>query len=339
MSAPIKPIGSALPRSKTMNAMVYDDYGDEGVLHAASITIPQRGSDELLIEVHATSVNPIDYRLRSGEMKGFLPGGFPRVPGYDVAGIVAECDADAPFQVGDRVMAFLDSVRGGACADYAVCGINSVAKLPSQMPMEEAAAIPLAGTTALQSLRDHGKMKAGDRVLINGASGGVGMFAVQIAKAYDCHVDAVASGHNHDFCMSLGADHFYDYEKTDFRESEERWDIVFDASGKSSYWKARPVMNEGGRYVSTEPDVKGMLVKLITWPLSKSGTVMLAKPNANDLRELIRLYERGELKVSIDSRYPMRDIAKAHHRVKTGVDHGKVVLLNDAPRAPANTGL
>ena len=94
----------------TMNAMVYDDYGDEGVLHVASVAIPQRDNDELLIEVHASSVNPIDYRLRSGEMKGILPGGFPRVPGYDVAGVVVECDADAPLQTGDRVMAFLDSV-------------------------------------------------------------------------------------------------------------------------------------------------------------------------------------------------------------------------------------
>lgn len=322
--------GQAKNIPASMNAMVYDDYGDEQVLHEATIAIPDRDTDEVLIRVHASSVNPIDYRLRSGEMKGLLPGGFPRVPGYDVAGVVVECGEDSPFQVGDRVMAFLDSVRGGACADFAACGIHCAAKLPAQMPMDVAAAIPLAGTTALQSLRYHGRMKSGDRVLINGASGGVGMFAVQIAKAHDCHVDAVASGDNRDFCLSLGADHFYDYEKTDFSESSERWDIVFDASGKSSYWKARPVMNDGGRYVSTEPDVMGILMKVITWPLSKSGTVMLAKPSATDLDELIRLYELGKLKVTIDSRYAMKDVSKAHHRVDHGVDRGKVVLLNHA---------
>jgi NADPH:quinone reductase-like Zn-dependent oxidoreductase len=330
MQSETQPAVQASQRPNQMNAMVYDDYGAVDVLHAATRPLPKRDADEVLIEVHASSVNPIDYRLRSGEMKGLLPGGFPRIPGYDVAGVVVESEMDSPFRVGDRVMAFLDSVRGGACADYAVCGIGSVAKLPTQMTMEVAAAIPLAGTTALQSLRDHGKMKPGDRVLINGASGGVGMFAVQIAKANDCHVDAVASGDNREYCMSLGADHFYDYEKTDFSSSEERWDIVFDASGKSSYWESRPVMNEGGRYVSTEPDVKGMLMKVITWPLSKSGTVMLAKPTAADLRELIRLYELGKLKVTIDSRFPMRDVAKAHDRVKHGVDRGKVVLFNDA---------
>ncbi len=227
-----------------MNAMVFENYGDADVLHQASIPIPTRSENEILVDVRALSVNPIDYRLRSGEMKGILPGGFPRVPGYDVAGVVAECETDSPFAVGDRVMAFLDSMRGGACAEYAVCGIDVAARLPAEMSMEMAACIPLAGTTALQSLRDHGRMAPGDRVLVNGASGGVGMFAVQIAKAFDCHVDAVASGENEDFCMSLGADHFYDYEKVNFTDSDERWDIVFDAAGKASYCDARDVMNE-----------------------------------------------------------------------------------------------
>lgn len=313
-----------------MQAMIYDDYGDASVLHAGTISLPRRLPGQVLIDVWASSVNPIDYRLRSGEMKGLLPGGFPRVPGYDVAGVIADCASDAPFTTGDRVMAFLDSIRGGACADYALTAIDTVAKLPSTLPIDIAAALPLAGTTALQSLRDHGHMKPGDRVLVNGASGGVGMFAVQIAKAYDCHVDAVASGENREFCLSLGADHFYDYEKTDFTKSKERWDIVFDAAGKASYCDARDVMNDGGRYVSTEPDVKGMLMTVLTWPLSKSGKVMLAKPNADDLRELIALYEMGKLNVTIDRRYDMTQLADAHRRVEQGVDRGKVVLVSES---------
>ncbi|EMI43817.1 NAD(P)-dependent alcohol dehydrogenase [Rhodopirellula sp. SWK7] len=309
-----------------MHAIVYDDYGDASVLHADEIPTPERLPGQILIEVHASSVNPIDYRLRSGEMKGLLPGGFPRVPGYDVAGIVADCADDAPFRIGDRVMAFLTTARGGACADYAVCAVDAAAKLPDDMSFELAAAMPLAGTTALQSLRDHGRMEPDDRVLVNGASGGVGMFAVQIAKAYGCHCDAVASGDNRDFCMSLGADHFYDYEKVDFTESSERWDVIFDAAGKSGFWDARDVMNPGGRYVSTEPDVKGMLMTALTWPFSKSGTVMLAHPRSDDLKELIRLYEAGKLKVTIDSRFAISQCADAHRRVESGVDRGKVIL-------------
>ena len=314
--------------TNTMAAMVYNDYGDASVLHADTIPLPQRSSGQVLIQVWASSVNPIDYRLRGGELKGLLPGGFPRVPGYDVAGVVADYDSDAPFAVGDRVVAFLDSIRGGACADYALTSVDTVVALPSKLPTDIAAAMPLAGTTALQSLRDHGKMKPGDRVLVNGASGGVGMFAVQIAKAYGCHVDAVASDENREFCLSLGADNFFDYERTDFTNSTQRWDLIFDAAGKASYCDARDVMVEGGYYVSTEPDVKGVLMTVLTWPLSKSGKTMLAKPNAADLRELINLYEAGELNVTIDGRYPMDEVADAHRHVEQGVDRGKIVLVS-----------
>ena len=311
-----------------MKAIVYDDYGNAGVLRQTHIPVPDRAGGEIMIAVRASSVNPIDYRLRSGEMKGLLPGGFPRVPGYDVAGVVAQADSDCDFKVGDRVMAFLDTVRGGACADFAVCSADVAAKLPDDMPYEQAAAIPLAGTTALQSLRDHGGIQSGQRVLINGASGGVGAFAIQIAKSYDCHVDAIASDEDRAFCMSLGGDHFYDYDATDFTELDERWNIIFDAAGKSGYWESRHVLLDGGRYVSTEPNVKGMLMTILTYPLSKSGKVMLAQPSGDDLSTLIGLYNLGKLIVTIDSTYPMFEAASAHRRVETGVDRGKVVLVN-----------
>ncbi len=290
--------------------------------------VPQRLRGQLMIEVLASSVNPIDYRIRRGEMKGLIPFGFPRVPGYDVAGIVAESDSDSTFKVGDRVMAFLDHTRGGALADYAVCSDSVAAKIPDSMSMPNAAAIPLAGTTALQSLRDHGKIKRGQAVLVNGASGGVGMFAVQIAKHYGCHVDAVASGRNKDFCLSLGANHFYDYEQDDFTKSNERWDIVFDVAGKAHYLQARAVLKDGGHFVSTEPSIKGVLMTILTWPLSKSGQVMLADPSGDDLRELIRLHVSGNLNVTIDSTFPFEQAAQAHRRVEEGVDRGKVVLIN-----------
>ncbi|WDQ15018.1 NAD(P)-dependent alcohol dehydrogenase [Rhodopirellula sp. P2] len=314
---------------ETMNAMVYEDYGDASVLHQREVPIPERLPGQVLIDVRASSVNPIDYRIRSGELKGLLPGGFPRIPGYDVAGVIVDCAGDGPFAVGDRVVAFLDTMRGGACADFAVAAIDVTAAIPDSMSFNEAAAIPLAGTTALQSLRDHGGIAKGKQVLINGASGGVGMFAVQIAKSFDCHVDAVASGDNEEYCRSLGADHFYNYETTDFTTSSERWDLIFDAAGKSGYWDVKQVLKEGGRYVSTEPDVKGMLMTLVTWPLSKSGTVMLAKPNADDLRTLIALHQKGQLQITIDAIYPFSQLSQAHQHVENGVERGKVVLTAD----------
>ncbi|QDV68922.1 Zinc-type alcohol dehydrogenase-like protein [Rosistilla carotiformis] len=316
------------PIAQTMHAMVYDGYGNADVLHRTELPIPRRLPGQLLLAVQASSVNPIDYRLRRGELKGLLPFGFPRVPGYDIAGTVAECADDSAFQPGDRVIAYLDHIRGGACADYAVCSIDVTAKLPDSLPDEEAAAIPLAGTTALQSLRDHGKIQAGQRVLINGASGGVGMFAVQIAKSFNCFVTAVASAPNEAFCRQLGADEFIDYGEVSFTETGARWDLIFDAAGKSGYLESRRVLSDSGRFVSTEPDVQGMMMSVLTWPLSKRGKVMLAKPNADDLRTLIDLYERGKLKITIDSRFPFTELGAAHRRVEDGVDRGKVVLLN-----------
>lgn len=324
----IDPQVPAPPAQKTMFAVVYDNYGDADVLHVADSPVPQRLPGQVMIAVHASSVNPIDYRLRRGEMKGILIGGFPRIPGYDVAGVIVDSGGDGRFSIGDRVMAFLDSTYGGACAEFAVCAVDAAAKIPESMSMEEAAAVPLAGTTALQSLRDHGKIQPGQRVLINGASGGVGAFAVQIAKAYDCFVGAVASGANESFCRSLGADVFLDYQQVDFAKLDHKWDLIFDAAGKARFMDARAVLNEGGRYVSTEPDVKGMLMTLFTWPFSKSGKVMLAKPSADDLRELIQLHQQGQLKITIDSRFPTADACEAHRRIESGVDRGKVVLLN-----------
>ncbi len=311
-----------------MKAMVYDRYGDASVLHLAELPKPHRLPGQIIIEVMVSSVNPIDYRMRQGEMRGLIPFGFPRIPGYDVAGVVAESADDSQFAAGDRVMAFLNSSRGGACADFVACAINAATKIPDDMSFEEAAAIPLAGSTALQALRDHGQMKKSEQVLINGASGGVGAFAIQVAKAAGCHVDAVASGDNEEFCYSLGADRFFNYSTTKFTELGEQWDLIFDAAGKSDYLDARKVLRKDGRYVTTEPDVKGMLTTFLTWPLSRKGKLMLARPRSEDLEELVRLWSEGHLKVTIDSRFPLDRIAEAHQRVEQGVDHGKVVVLH-----------
>lgn len=309
-----------------MRAMVYDDYGDADMLHEAQLEVPRRLPGQILIAVAAAGINPIDARLRRGELKWVLPGGFPRVPGFDVAGVVAATGDDGRFRVGDRVMAFLDHRRGGGYAELATCAADAAVQIPATLAFETAAAMPLAGTTALQALRDHGKLQPGDRVLINGASGGVGMFAVQIAKAYRAEVAAVASGANEAFCRSLGADQFFNYETTDFTDLGERWDLIFDAAGKASYLAARRVLAPGGRYVTTEPDARGILATLLSWPLGKTGSVIMAHPRSADLAELIRLSEAGQVRVTIDRSYPLQRAAEAQRRIETGVDHGKLVL-------------
>jgi NADPH:quinone reductase-like Zn-dependent oxidoreductase len=309
-----------------MSAIAYGRYGDADVLHPAMMPTPRVKQGEVLIRVHAASLNPIDYRIRRGEIKWLLPGGFPRIPGYDVAGRVVEERSDGRFSIGDRVFAFLENRLGGGYAEYAVCSVKSCAKMPEKMTYEEAAAIPLAGTTAIQSLRDHGKITPESRVLINGASGGVGAFAVQIAKSYHAHVTAVAGGSNQQFVQELGADEFIDYAKSDFTTMNRTWDLIFDAAGKSSYMAARAALNSDGRYVSTEPSVKGAFFSLVTKLLSKRGRVMLAKPRASDLEKLALLYDSGQLKVTVSDVFDLDDAAKAQRRLESGVERGKIVL-------------
>ncbi|NNE01041.1 MAG: NAD(P)-dependent alcohol dehydrogenase [Pirellulaceae bacterium] len=309
-----------------MSAVVYEDYGDASVLQYRKTAMPRAGRGEVLIQVHAASVNPIDYRLRRGEASWLLMGGFPRVPGYDVAGVIVSAPATSEFQAGNRVLGFLKNKFGGGYAQYAACDLTSVAAIPDEMSFQHAAAIPLAGSTSLQSLRDHGKIQEGDQVLVNGASGGVGMFAVQIAKAIGAEVTGVASARNEDFVRSLGADHFIDYTKTDFAKTDQRWDIVFDAAGKSGYFDANKVLSNGGRYVSTEPSFSGVIMSVATRLLPKRGTIMLAKPKADDLRQLVSFCEAGEMVVTLDSVFPLRNAHLAHQRIEKGVDRGKIVL-------------
>ena len=309
-----------------MNAMAYRDYGDPSVLQWTRVETPRPAAGQVLIRVSHTSVNPIDYRLRKGEFRYLLLGKFPRIPGFDVAGEIISAPPGSEFRCGDRVMAFMDGGYGGASAQYAACSENVVAKIPDSMPMDQAAAIPLAGTTALQSLKQIGKIKAGDRVLINGASGGVGTFAVQIALACDAVVTGVASGTNEQYVRELGVEHFLDYHKSDFESLGQQWDIVFDASGQSSFSEAKSAVAKDGIYISTEPDLKGLAYSFLTMRSEIRGRVMLATPEGKSLRELIRLYEEQKLKVSISESFPLQELANAHRLLQRGIDHGKVVL-------------
>ena len=309
-----------------MRAIVYRDYGGPEVLETADRPEPEPAGDEVLLRVAAASVNPIDARLRSGEMRWLLPGGFPRIPGYDVAGTVVAAGKRTDLKPGQRVAAFLDHLYGGAYAERAVCSADCVAPIADETAFDQAAAIPLAASMALQSLRDLGRMEAGDDVLVNGASGGVGAFAVQIALAYGAKVTAVASsGHEH-FVRGLGDVDFIDYTSQSFAETGRRWDVVFDAAGKSSFGDAKAVLTADGHYVTTEPSLKAAAVSLATWPLDRQGTFVYAKPRGDDLRELVSLHEQGKLKVHVHRTFPLDRAADAHRMIEDDSFAGKLVL-------------
>lgn len=309
-----------------MKGVYYENYGPPEVLRYGDLPTPSAAGGQVRLRVVAASVNPIDWRLRSGEMRYLLPGGFPRVPGYDVAGYIHDGGESEGLSPGTRVMALLDSMFGGGYAEWAVCSVRSVAVIPDRMTFEEAAGLPLAGSTALQSLRDHGRIRTGDRVLINGASGAVGGFAVQIAKAYGAHVTGVASGESAEYVRSLGANDFIDYHVTDFTQADRHWDLVFDAAGKSGFRQARRVLEKHGRYVSTEPSMTGLMTSIATLATSQQGRVMLARSRSQDLEELIRLYSVDQLRVTVDDVLPLEEAADAQRRSESGKARGKVVL-------------
>ncbi|HAH43725.1 NAD(P)-dependent alcohol dehydrogenase [Gimesia sp.] len=312
-----------------MKAVTYDEYGSPQVLKLSEIDRPDPEDYEVLIQVAAAGINPIDARLRQGEMKWLLPGRFPRVPGYDVAGIVQEADRESDLEPGDRVLAFLDHIYGGASAEYAGCSSRCVVRIPESLSFEQAAGLPLAGSTALQSLRNYGHIKPRDRVLINGASGGVGAFAVQIAVAYGAEVTAVASARHEEFVRSLGASHFFDYQREDFTGSSRKWEIIFDVAGKRSYSQVKHSLARTGQYVTTEPSFRGLAISVLTWPQSEQSHVMLAHPNKEDLTELVRLWSEKQLIVTIADMIPFSDAVKAHQLIEEGGFCGKLVLKPD----------
>ncbi|KAA0139344.1 NAD(P)-dependent alcohol dehydrogenase [Gimesia chilikensis] len=309
-----------------MQAVTYNIYGPPEVLSLTEEEVPVSDDGQVLIQVAAAGVNPVDARLRKGEMKWLMPGRFPRIPGYDVSGTVLESDDHQRLKPGDRVLAFLDHIYGGAYAEYAVCSSGCVVKIPDNLTFEEAAVLPLAGSTALQSLKDYGQLKPGDRVLINGASGGVGAFAVQIAVAYGAHVTAVASGPHEDYVRSLGACEFIDYQQESFTNADETWDLIFDVAGKRSFFQVKNVLRESGHYVTTEPGLRGISVSLITWPLSEQSHVMLARPKQEDLAELVQLWCAGDLEVRLADVYPFEEATRAHQQLEQESFCGKLVL-------------
>jgi NADPH:quinone reductase-like Zn-dependent oxidoreductase len=313
-----------------MRAMIYRAYGGPDRLELVDIPRPAPGPGQLLVRVIAASVNPIDWKLASGKMRLFMPVKLPVVPGFDVAGEVAALGPDViDYAIGDRVHARTATRAGtGACAEFAVVGMNMLARTPAAMSPGEAAGLPLAGQTALQGLRDRAGMPlagARQRVLVVGASGGVGHIAVQIARAAGATVAGVCSERNAVLVSSLGAHEVIDYKKPDPYRGHAPFDIVFDCVGDSpSPWM--PLLGPGGLYATPMPG-PGVFLRSVLNPLSgKKVYAVMLKANGDDLRVLDRLVDAGKLRVVIDSRYPLADLRAAWERSISGRVAGKIVI-------------
>ncbi|MCG5057551.1 MAG: NAD(P)-dependent alcohol dehydrogenase [Limnoraphis sp. WC205] len=313
-----------------MKAVIYNQYGSANVLEYREIDTPKIKPDELLVKISATSINPVDWKIRQGSVQLISGYNFPKKIGADLSGVVVEVgEGVTRFQPGDEVYTFLNPVSGGACAQYAAVPASSVALKPSTMTHEEAAAVPIAGLTALQSLFDLGQIRPGQKVLINGASGGVGTYAVQIAKVMETEVTGVCSTANLERVKELGADIVIDYTQVDFTQQSTKYDIILDAVGKQIFSNCENVLQPDGIYISTLPAPENILASLQTWLFSgkKSAKLVLAQPSRRDLDALRDWIEAGKIRSVIDRVYALSDIIEAHNYSETERAVGKIVCV------------
>lgn len=312
-----------------MKAVVIRKYGSASDLKIEEVEKPSAKNKEVLIEIYASSVNPIDWKLRSGMLRFIYPLSFPAILGFDVCGQIVELgEGVTRYKKGDWVYARSDRKAGNAYTQYIALNEEVIAPKPVHMSANEAAATPLAALTAFQGLRDHGRLQAGQTVLINGASGGVGIYAVQIAKAMSATVVAVCSAKNSDLVKSLGADKIIDYRKSDPLGGDQKYPVIFDAVGNLGYVRAKAHLERGGRYVTTLPGMSvmaSMLAAKLGLP-GRHGIFFSMKPDSAGLKQINQWVEEGKLRTIIDSTFSLDDIKKAHERSQSNRARGKIVI-------------
>jgi NADPH:quinone reductase-like Zn-dependent oxidoreductase len=306
---------------------MFDRYGTNEVVEVRDVPVPVASQGDVLVKVHAASVNPVDWKVRYGQARILTGSKFPKVMGCECAGEVVETGARATkFRKGDRVVMYTSVKKLGAFAEYACAAADRVYPIAEGITFEQAACLPIAGLTALQSLRDHGKIAAGKKVLVNGAAGGVGHFAVQIAKVFRAEVTAVTSGRNADFIKGLGADAVIDYGKEDFTRGKERYDLVFDAVSMNSFAACRKVLAPKGIYVNTLPNATLVIQFLTGFLPRRKARSMWVRPSGADIDWMMEHVRAGKVRVVIEQVYPLDRTKDALASSEAGRTRGKIVL-------------
>lgn len=330
-----------------MKAFILKRYGKRERLHLADLPQPVMGDSEVLIQVHAAAVNLLDAKLRNGEFKLILPYRTPLVLGHDVAGVVVQVGARvSQFQVGDEVYARAEDFRIGAFAEFVAVSEASVAPKPKNLSMEEAASIPLVGLTAWQALVEKAKLKAGQKIFIQAGSGGVGTFAIQLAKALGANVATTTSAANTQLVKRLGADVVIDYKSEDFEHRLSGFDVVLNSQESATLAKSLGVLKPGGRLISISgppdpqfaQDMKApWLVKQVMHALSFSArrkaqrlgvqySFLFMKASGAQLRRITPLLESGVIHPVIDRVFPFNETNEALAYVESGRAKGKVII-------------
>lgn len=312
-----------------MRAMVINSYGDPRVLQEATVPVPAVGPNQLLIEVKAAGVNPIDWKIRKGNFRIITGRRFPKILGTDVAGIVRQTGQKVKeFGPGDEVMAMINVMAGpGGYAEFAVAREKYVCPKPANLSFIEAAAVPGSAITALQVLRNRARLQQGQHLLLNGASGGVGTFAVQIAKILGAQATGVCSGRNLELISALGADRVIDYTTTDFTSQEQIYDVIFDTVGNLDFSRCKPVLAPRGIFITIVPNATKILLSLLSFLLpGRKCRFVSAMPQKEDLLWLKKKIVEERIRVVLDRTYPLEQAAEAHVYMEKGHARGKVVL-------------
>lgn len=302
-----------------MKTVMINAYGDESVLNYTDVARPEPKADEVLVKVHAAGVNPVDWKIRDGLGERFGLK-LPISLGGEIAGTIEKIGDDVrDFKEGDEVYGIIAS---GGYSEYAIAKIGDLAPKPQSLDFENAAAIPLGALTAWQAIFDLAHLSSGQRILITGASGGVGSLAVQLAKAKGASVIGTASGRNEEFVRNLGADEFVDYTKQNFEEVVKDVGVVFDAVGGDTFEKAFQTLKKGG-----------FLVTAVEFPSEEKAQEfgvkaarVYCKPNAEQLTAISELVDEGKLKAHVENVLPLSQIKEAHELSKAGHTRGKIVL-------------
>jgi NADPH:quinone reductase-like Zn-dependent oxidoreductase len=330
-----------------MKAVILDRYGSNDHVHFGEMPDPEVRENDVLVQIHAASVNPVDFKIRNGDLKLILPYRLPLILGNDLAGVVLRVGSGVRrFNPGDEVYARADKDRMGAFAEFISIKEDSVANKPEQLTMEEAASIPLVGLTAWQALIERANLKKGQKVLIHAGSGGVGTFAIQLAKQLGAIVATTTSTANFDLVKRLGADIVIDYKKDDLEKILQDYDVVLNSLGKETLEKSLRVLKPGGNLVSIsgppDPDfardlglnwMSRQVVRLLSYRIRKkakrrhvSYSFLFMRPNGDQLREIASLIDSGTIRPAVDRIFPFESTKEALIYVERGRAKGKVVV-------------
>ncbi|RSK26578.1 NAD(P)-dependent alcohol dehydrogenase [Bacillus sp. HMF5848] len=327
---------------QNMKGVIIEEYGNKEVLkYISNLSLPTIADNQVLIKNDAASINPLDWKIRKGELRWVTGKKFPIILGHDVSGTIVKVGRCVKrFKPGDPVFCMIDAnikpslhgfAKSGSFADYCVTREDTLAIRPSSITPTDAAAVPLAALTAYKAIIKKGKLQSGQKILINGASGGVGTFAVQLARWKGAHVTAVCSRPNFDMVSSLGADQMIDYTKRNFLKSQMKYDVIFDVIANSSFGKCKHILKDDGVYISNIANPTTIIGDFL-FPIKKRfiskkrHTFNWVKPNGQHLEQIGELIEKKELTPIVDRIYPLSHIQEAHTYCESNRTRGKVVL-------------